>query len=648
MGQKMANGMASLNVGATGLRSAQTGLNTTAHNLANVNTKGYTRQQVSLSDTLYVPVMTLGGKTENYGLGVTVSEVRRVRNQFIDSAYRSENSRLGYYSSQSNAVTEVEDLFGEMQGVTYQSTLTNLETAINQLSSEPSSTIKRSSLIQYASAFLTRSTAIYQGLKSYQVNLNTEVNNMVSSINDLSGTIYSLNKKIAQVESAGQEKANDLRDQRDVALDKLSKYIDIDYYETNNGEVMVSAEGYPLVTYTNTSEMSTETTDTTGLLTPIWKTEGKLVFNSKEAVSNINNNDKGELKGLLTARGNASADYTDVPVKPNSSDYDLSTTAGQDAYNAAKAEYEKQQKYYDTNIEPSSILSALAGLDKLVNGVVEAINNVLCPETTTTTTAALKDTSGNELQADKYTYLSTNSSLYNSAGKTVSGKDNGDGTYSYNSDEKLYTDAAGTSPEAVSSYTYSILDMGKTDYGMDSAKTVGEELFSRIDTSRYVKTTDASGKTVYVRNNLNTVGAESLYTLGNLVMNPAITQDTAKIELSTQQGGEDFKKAQALVDIFTNDFASLNPEQYSVTNINEYYSNFIGEFATVGKVLDNYVSNQQTMVDGYNSQRQETEGVSSDEELEKMIKYQQAYNASSRYINVVSDMIEKLVTSLGN
>ena len=67
----------------------------------------------------------------------------------------------------------------------------------------------------------------------------------------------------------------------------------------------------------------------------------------------------------------------------------------------------------------------------------------------------------------------------------------------------------------------------------------------------------------------------------------------------------------------------------------------------MGKALYNYVGNQTTMVDGYDIQRLQSEGVSSDEELEKMIKYQQAYNAASRYVNVVSEMLEHLVTSLG-
>ena len=158
----MANGMASLFVGASGLKSAQTALNTTAHNLSNINTEGYTRQQIAFRDTHY---LRIGGSYASpsasvYGLGVGISEIRRIRDEFIDKAYRTENGRLGYYSNQYKAIEEVEDQFGELQGVTFQDALNNLYTAINELSKEPASTVKRSSLIQNASALVTRSDAI--------------------------------------------------------------------------------------------------------------------------------------------------------------------------------------------------------------------------------------------------------------------------------------------------------------------------------------------------------------------------------------------------------------------------------------------------------------------------------------------------------
>lgn len=114
------------------------------------------------------------------------------------------------------------------------------------------------------------------------------------------------------------------------------------------------------------------------------------------------------------------------------------------------------------------------------------------------------------------------------------------------------------------------------------------------------------------------------------------------------RGKEDFSKANELIDAFSKKFASLNPDSYAKADFNSFYNDYIGEFATVGKVLSRFVNNQTSMVDGYDNQRLQTSGVSSDEELEKMIKYQHAYNAASRYINVVSEMIEHLVTSLGS
>ena len=121
-----------------------------------------------------------------------------------------------------------------MQGVTYQDCLKNLYSAVNELSKNPESTVARSSLIQYTSAFVNRSNKIYESLKDYQTTLNTEVQNSVNRINELGQTIFALNKQIQGIESGSGEYANDLRDQRDNALDELSGYIKMSYYEEAN------------------------------------------------------------------------------------------------------------------------------------------------------------------------------------------------------------------------------------------------------------------------------------------------------------------------------------------------------------------------------------------------------------------------------
>ena len=645
----MANGMAGLFIGTTGLKTAQTALNTTAHNLSNINTSGYTRQQVTFSDTQYVRVNTSDKvSSPDYGLGVAVSEVRRIRDQFIDQAYRNENSRLGFYESQYKAIEEIEDQFGEMQGVTYESYLINLYNSVNELAKNPTSTVARSSLIQNATAFIEKSENVYKGLKDYQTTLNTQVKNMVDSINKLGDKIYTLNKKISKIESTGIEDANDLRDERDAAIDELSKYIDITYYENDSKEVVISAEGIPFITMGELAKMDTRVVEGTNLVIPTWPGYERDVYDLSTEASNVDETDKGELKGLLIARGNMVVDYTVVPEAPSSSDYDMSTADGRAAYQEAYNKYSKTQEYYNTNIEPSAILSAMAGFDKLVNGIVEKINNILCPEKSEVRNNPYMAADGTEIQADIYTYNSVSQQvLFDRYGREVTGTDNGDGTYSFSSGEKLYMSFGGTEVP-VDSYTYSMLDMDKTGYGMDDDKTAGTELFSRKGTDRYIKTTDDSGKTIYIRNNLNETDYESLYKLGNLQINPEAAQNVGKIPLSTVQGKEDFDRAKELVDAWDEKFASLNPDTYAKSDFMTFYNNFIGEYATLGKALGNYVSNQTTMVDGYDNQRLQSEGVSSDEELEKMIKYQQAYNAASRYVNVVNQMLEHLVTSLGN
>lgn len=645
----MANGMAGLFIGTTGLKTAQTALNTTAHNLSNINTSGYTRQQVTFSDTQYVRVNTSDKvSSPDYGLGVAVSEVRRIRDQFIDQAYRNENSRLGFYESQYKAIEEIEDQFGEMQGVTYESYLINLYNSVNELAKNPTSTVARSSLIQNATAFIEKSENVYKGLKDYQTTLNTQVKNMVDSINKLGDKIYTLNKKISKIESTGIEDANDLRDERDAAIDELSKYIDITYYENDSKEVVISAEGIPFITMGELAKMDTRVVEGTNLVIPTWPGYERDVYDLSTEASNVDDTDKGELKGLLIARGNMVVDYTVVPEAPSSSDYDMSTADGRAAYQEAYNKYYKAQEYYNTYIEPSAILSAMAGFDKLVNGIVEKINNILCPEKSEVRNNPYMAPDGTEIQADIYTYNSVSQQvLFDRYGREVTGTDNGDGTYSFSSGEKLYMSFGGAEVP-VDSYTYSMLDMDKTGYGMDDDKTVGTELFSRKGTDRYIKTTDDLGKTIYIRNNLNETDYESLYKLGNLQINPEAAQNVGKIPLSTVQGKEDFDRAKELVDAWDEKFASLNPDTYAKSDFMTFYNNFIGEYATLGKALGNYVSNQTTMVDGYDNQRLQSEGVSSDEELEKMIKYQQAYNAASRYVNVVNQMLEHLVTSLGN
>lgn len=601
----MANGMSGLYVGSSGLRSAQNAINTASHNLSNINTKGYTRQQVTYSDSRYYTIGNNGIGNMQYGIGVDLQEIRRVRDEFMDKAYRVESGRTAFYESQYSAVEEVETLFDEMEGVTMEDSINNLWNAINELAKNPGSTVTRTELVQYANEFVNRATAIYDALVKYQDMLNEKISNTVDRINELGQTIHDLNKQISAIENAG-EKANDLRDERDAALDELGTLVKMQYSEETNQEITIAIEGVPFLSGNTLYTMGTEKIENSDMLTPVWtQMGGRSVFMFKEEFNSLNNNDIGELKGLLLARGNlASADYRDIPVEPRAEDYE--TTA---EYDAAVQDYEAQKDHYNDYIDQSVVLTSMAGLDKLVNGIAEAINNVLCPEVAT----------NQDITATDGTVIPAGSMI-------------------------LHTE------EASYLKTDKYKDVPLTSYGMDG-ETVGQELFSREYTNRYVEKefVDENGATrkIYIRNDVNDFGLQSRYTLGNLEINPEVLRDYQKIPLGTKSGGEDFDKAEQLMDIWEQEFSALNPSKYAKENFRGFYNSMVSEMANRGEVLRNMTEYQQSMTNEIDAKRNGQEGVSSDEELTNLIKYQNAYNASSRYINVVSEMLEHLIMRLG-
>ena len=132
--------MSSLYVGTSGLQTSQNALNTTAHNLSNIDTIGFTRQQVLQGTRPYNLISYNKSSVANQetGLGVHYAKVRQVRDYFLDQAYRKESGRSMFYEVSANAVEEVESLLGELQGEAFQNSLENFWTSIQELAKDPS------------------------------------------------------------------------------------------------------------------------------------------------------------------------------------------------------------------------------------------------------------------------------------------------------------------------------------------------------------------------------------------------------------------------------------------------------------------------------------------------------------------------------
>ena len=162
--------MGSLYIGNSGLQTSQNALNTTAHNLSNIDTAGYVRQQVQQSSKSYMTLAVNPKAISNQetGLGVTYSRVKHIRDYFLDKAYRRESGRSMFYQVSSEVMTEVEDQLGEMNGEAFQNTLTGFWTSIQELAKDPASSVTQGLLVQSAAEFIQKAQAVYGGLCAYQ------------------------------------------------------------------------------------------------------------------------------------------------------------------------------------------------------------------------------------------------------------------------------------------------------------------------------------------------------------------------------------------------------------------------------------------------------------------------------------------------
>ena len=614
----------SLNVGTSGLKVSQYGLNVVAHNLANVDTEGYVRQQVVLDTAMVNNIGWSGTNTLQVGLGVDPRAVRQVRDFFLDAAYRSEIGRQGYYDSQSAAASEIEELFGELNGVAFQDTLNDLWVSMQELSKEPDSRVTQATFIENSGAFLERAEKIYKELRSYQRDLNTTIENQVSRINEIGKSITELNKKIALYEADKRENANDLRDERNNLLDELSQMVKIDYRESESGIVNVNVEGVPFVTDASYYKMGTMSMadyrtangidlpldESADMLMVVWpQLGGRDVFDWSVVPSSSANTDIGGLKGLIQARGTKIGKYTDIPIEPKREDFtDEYGVLDEDAYKLAVKQYDMDTAQYNLTTESSIVMRTQAQFDQLVHGIITTINDALCPNKEVTL-------------GDDITVKLPNGEL-----KTLE---------------------AGT--------TIKIFDDKNAPIGLDRNNTAGTELFTRKTVDRYMEPQDimlADGSIIQnarIYNWEDTSDNYTLYTLGETEINRDLLSDKSKLPiLSPDRTGDfDIKMIEGLMEKWQEPFATLSPNTLTFNNFTGYYTQFTGSIASKGNEYRTLADNQQAMAGSIQEKRSGITGVSSDEELTYLIKFQQAYNASARYINVIDEMLEHVIERLG-
>ncbi|MCH5260094.1 MAG: flagellar hook-associated protein FlgK [Lachnospiraceae bacterium] len=542
--------MGSFWVGVSGLQTSNNALNTTAHNMSNLDTTGYTRQQVAQGTRSYVTTYKGRPQWQQIGRGVNYTLTRQERDYFLDVNYRRESGRSAFYDVSASAIEEIEYIMGETydaEGHEFSVALNNLWVAIQELSKDPTSAVNQNLFVTRSYEFVSAASAVYTSLGQYQDNLNQSVVKEVNNLNSYAEEIEELNRKIVAIE-AGQEHANDLRDRRNHLIDELSKLGNVTFREDITGYMTVRFEDVDLVKGGLVNKVELYTDPSTGFYTPYWQMlanytydeegnrivteegiQGALVFDLTRTVSSDLNTDIGSLKSMLLARGDHRATYRELQNINKDGEY--------------------EEGWYDRHISQSIIMNIEAEFDQLINAVTTKINRIIAEE------------------ADR------------------------------------------VDPDRESDYLR-----------------------------------DENGEPYQIFKLLNENGD---WTTSNLTINQQLRQNPSLLRFRKDEHSEDYPIIDKLREAFEEKIYTLNPNVETPLCFRDYYTNLVAQIANTGSVMRGVQVTQTLATDSLFNAREQVVGVSSDEELTNMIRYQNAYNASSRYINVISEMLEHILTTLG-
>lgn len=269
------------------LFTQQAALTTVSHNIANSNTEGYSRQTVNMAATEPMEALGLSKSTAagQIGTGVEASSVTRMREAFLDDQYRNENENYGNWSIQQDTLEKLETIMSEPSDTGIRTVIDNFYSAWSDLSKDPESSDARYVLREKALALTDAFNTISKQLNNLKNDLTSNIETKATEVNTYLSAIADLNGQIATIEGLG-DYANDLRDRRDLAVDKLSKIINVSVTETSSGYTVQMG---------NTTLVSGTTATTTTSATFTGAYGGDLTG--------------GEMYGLITSRDDYVADY---------------------------------------------------------------------------------------------------------------------------------------------------------------------------------------------------------------------------------------------------------------------------------------------------------------------------------------------------
>ncbi|WP_394121076.1 flagellar hook-associated protein FlgK [Planococcus donghaensis] len=226
-----------LELGKRGLSVGQASISTTGQNIANVNTKGYSRQQVNSSASPSLDVWTgQGANTGQLGTGVTLDSITRVRDRFLDQQFRDHSETLGQWQTKQTTLDRLETIVNEPSDSGLNSAMDGLKNAWQDLANEPDSLSAQAVVKERAQGFIEVAQSMNKSMDSLKTELTQQSEAAVAEVNGYLEQIAELNKSIVRDGS----QSNDLKDKRDVLVEELSTLMSIKVDEKSNGSYSIS------------------------------------------------------------------------------------------------------------------------------------------------------------------------------------------------------------------------------------------------------------------------------------------------------------------------------------------------------------------------------------------------------------------------
>jgi flagellar hook-associated protein 1 FlgK len=618
----MASTFFGLNIGQSGLYAYQAALDTTAHNVTNAETAGYTRQVMGQKASKAIQMNSTYGMA---GTGVTVTGVVQQREIYYDEKFWSNNSLYGEYSGKAHYMTEIENYFNEVNEDGFTTTYNSLFDSLSELQKNPSSSTVRTQVINYAKSLTEFFNSVSTNLKGVQEECNFEIRNQVDQINSVSKQVAALTKQINTLEIQGGT-ANDLRDQRALLIDELSQIANISVEEKRVGSAsagvtsyIVKLDGVTLVDGINTNglivsprEDKYSQNDIDGLYDIYW--ENGQEFDERSSTLG------GSLQALLEVRDGNNMENFSGTVTANAGDTFLTIA--------------------DSNINE-----------------VEKLN---IPETGTITVGNRNYAySGFEVTKDTttggfiYTFELEDSVTVDVVDETVSVGEsiNYKGIPYYQNQLNQF----------VRTFALAFNEVHRT--GVDSEGAAGMDLFnatSKISGRNYTFgplvgsddedyydyntfNSQTGGYYEEIPNNQPLYGSYYFVTAENFTVSESFFKNPGLLAASSNivDGAENNDIVDKLVALKDNKtaFEQGTPEAF--------FQTMVAEIGIDSAKANTISESQSNILETITNQRLSVSGVDVDEEAMNLIRYQNAYNLSAKVIQVMDEIYNKLINEMG-